>query len=128
MKNILIIDDDEFILFALSQAIGSSAENVEVLTAQHGKQAVDILRSRSVNAIVTDLKMPVMNGYEVVEYAQKNHPEVPVFVMTGDYLPDVKKRFRSGSVAQFVAKPFSFGRLAVDIMDKLAAMECAVPA
>ena len=44
--------------------------------------------------IVTDLKMPVMNGYELVEYVNRNFPHLPVYVMTGDYLPDVKPRLQ----------------------------------
>ncbi len=119
MKNILIIDDDEFILFGLSKALGTYARNSEVLTAQHGKQAVEILNSRPVDLIVTDLKMPLMNGYEVVAYANEKYPQIPVYVMTGDYLPDVRQRFGPASVFGFVSKPFSFRQFAADISSKL---------
>ncbi len=120
MKSILIIDDDEFILFGLSKALNMHGKGSEVLTAQHGKQAVEILGSRSVDLIVTDIKMPIMNGYEVVDYANRHFPCVPVYVMTGDYLPDVKPKFRSASVSQFVSKPFSFRQVAEDILSKLS--------
>ncbi len=122
MKTILIVDDDEFILFGLSKAIGMAAKEAHVLTARHGKQAVEILNAHSVHVIVTDLRMPVMNGYEVVDYANKNFPLVPVYVMTGDYLPDVTPRFRSAVVADFVSKPFSFRQLAADIWARLEAV------
>jgi CheY-like chemotaxis protein len=128
MKNILIIDDDEFILLGLSKALSEYAKDSEVLTAQHGKQAVEILDSCPVDFIVTDLKMPIMNGYEVVAYANKNHPRIPVYVMTGDYLPEVKQKFRAAAVSRFVSKPFSFRQLAADISSKLAATECPHPA
>jgi CheY-like chemotaxis protein len=116
VKTILLIDDDDFILFGLSRAIGAWGRAAEVLTAHHGKEAVNILSSRAVDVVVTDLKMPVMNGYELVEYVNSHFPLLPVYVMTGDYLPDVKPRFRASSVAQFVSKPFSFKQLAADIM------------
>lgn len=128
MRNILIIDDDEYILLGLSKALGVFAKDSQITTAHHGRQAVDILRSRPVDLIVTDLKMPIMNGYEVVAYANKNHPDVPVFVMTADYLPDVRERFHGASVSRFVSKPFSFRELAAEISCKLAAAECPVPA
>ena len=119
MKTILLIDDDEFILFGLSKAIGSCDRAAEVVTARHGKEALDILSFRSVDLIVTDLKMPVMNGYELVEYVNRHFPLLPVYVMTGDYLPDVKPRFRAAAVSQFVSKPFSFKQLAVEIMSMI---------
>lgn len=119
MKTILIIDDDEFILFGLSKALNGRPNAYQVLTAQHGKQAVEILQRCPVDLVVTDLKMPLMNGYEVVDHVNKNYPAVPVVVMTGDYLPDVKPRLRGASVWQFVSKPFSFRQLAVDIFGRL---------
>ncbi len=128
MRNILIIDDDEFILFGLSKALGVCIKDAVVLTARHGRQAVEILRSCPVDLIVTDLKMPVMNGYEVVAYANKNYPDLPVYVMTGDYLADVRQRFRSAAVSGFVSKPFSFRQLAADISSKLLAAQCPQPA
>ncbi len=128
MKNILIIDDDEFILFGLSKAISIYVKDSAVLTARHGMQAVEILGARPVDLIVTDLKMPVMSGYELVAYANKNYPEVPVYVMTADYLPDVRQRFRNAAVSGFVSKPFSFRQLAADISSKLFAAECPQPA
>jgi CheY-like chemotaxis protein len=119
VKTILLIDDDEFILFGLSKAIGACDRPAEVVTAHHGKEAVDILSSRPVDLIVTDLKMPVMNGYELVEYVNRHFPLLPVYVMTGDYLPDVKPRFRTAQVSEFVSKPFSFKQLAVDIVTRI---------
>lgn len=123
MKNILIIDDDEFTLLGLTKALHVYAKDSEVLTAQHGKQAVEILGSHPVDLIVTDLKMPVMNGYEVVAYANKNHPCIPVVVMTGDYLPEVIQQFRTAAVTRFVSKPFSFRQLAAEISSKLSEAE-----
>jgi CheY-like chemotaxis protein len=119
LKTILLIDDDEFILFGLSKAIAACDRAAEVVTAHHGKEAVDILSSRAVDLVVTDLKMPVMNGYELVEYVNRHFPLVPVYVLTGDYLPDVKPRLRTATVSQFVSKPFSFKQLAIEIMTKL---------
>lgn len=116
MKTILLIDDDEFILFGLTRAINGCGVPTEVLTAHHGKEAVGILGGRNVDLIVTDLKMPVMNGYELIEYVNKNFPLLPVYVMTGDYLPDVKPRLRAALVSRLVSKPFSFKQLASDIV------------
>lgn len=123
MKSILIIDDDEFILLGLSKAIAMNSKDSEILTAHHGKQALEILKSHPVDLIVTDLKMPVMNGYQVVDHVNKFFPGLPVYVMTGDYLPDVMPKLRSAAVFRFVSKPFSFRQVASDIMRTLAVIE-----
>ncbi len=123
MKSILIVDDDEFILLGLSKAILMAVKEAEVLTARHGRDAVEILAARPVDAIVTDLRMPVMNGYEVVDYANRNFPCIPVYVMTGEYLSDITPRFRSAAVAAFISKPFSFRQLAAEISARLEAVQ-----
>jgi YesN/AraC family two-component response regulator len=128
MKSILIVDDDEFILLGLSKAVNAHAKNASVLTARHGKQAVEILGAHRVDLIVTDVKMPIMNGYDLVNYANTHFPGIPVYVMTGDYVPDVKPKFRTAVVEQFVSKPFSFKQLAADITDKVALAGEPVPA
>ncbi len=122
MKSILLIDNDELTLFGLSKAISHVAKEAEVLTARHGVQAVEILSSHPVDLIVTDLKVPVMNGYELVDYANRNFPCIPVYVMTRDYLPDVKTRLRTSAVTGFVSKPFSFRQVAADISNRLEAV------
>lgn len=121
MKNILIIDDDEFILFGLSKAFSMQAKDCMVLTAQHGKQALEILGNRFVDVILTDLKMPVMNGYEVVHYVNENHPSIPIYVMTGDYLPDVTSRLSGASICRLVSKPFGFREVAAEILFRISA-------
>ncbi len=122
MKSILLIDNDELTLFGLAKAISNVAKEAEVLTARHGVQAVEILSSHPVDLIVTDLKVPVMNGYELVDYANRNFPCIPVYVMTRDYLPDVKTRLRTSAVTGFVSKPFSFRQVAADISNRLEAV------
>ena len=85
-------------------------------------------RGTCVDLVVTDLKMPVMNGYAVVDFVNKQFPAIPVFVMTGDYLPDVTPRFKSAKIAKFVSKPFSFRQLADDIFSELEHVQSNAPA
>ncbi len=119
MKNILVIDDDELILFSLFAGLSAGVKDAKILTAHDGREAVAVLESLPVDLIMTDLTMPVMNGYEVVAYANGNHPGIPVCVMTGDCIPDVERRFPPGTVDRFVAKPFDISLLASDVSSLL---------
>jgi CheY-like chemotaxis protein len=80
---------------------------------------VEILKSHPVVFIVTDLNMPIMDGYELSGYLKKNYPDTPVFLMTSDLTSEVQERLRPMGVRQFFEKPFSFQKLALNIAEEL---------
>ncbi|NIR15181.1 MAG: response regulator, partial [Desulfobacterales bacterium] len=55
----------------------------EVLTAENGQVAMDLLGKDAVDIILLDLKMPVMSGEEVLEKTRAQYPEIPVIIITG---------------------------------------------
>lgn len=117
MKNILIVDDNAFILEGLAITFGILLKNYTILTAENGMQAVKIIESVPVDLILTDLRMPVMDGYQLVEHTKKIYPHIPVFVMTGVHTADVAERLRLLGVFQCVEKPFDYEALAYRIAD-----------
>ncbi len=119
MKTILIVDDNAFILEGLSTAFGILLKDYTILTAEHGMQAIKIMESVSVDLILTDLNMPVMDGYGLIAYAKKNYSHIPLFAMTGVYTEDVEKRLQSLGVFQCAEKPFDYEALAHRIADEL---------
>lgn len=119
MKTILIADDNSFILDGLALTFGILLKNCTILTAENGMQAVKIMESVPVDLIVTDLSMPVMDGYQLIEHTKKIYPHIPVFVMTGVYTADVAERLRLLGVFQCVEKPFDYEALAQRIADVL---------
>jgi len=83
---LLIVDDDESTLQFLSQSL--QAEGYEVMLARNGLEAEEILSSRPVLAILLDLVMPELDGFEVLHYLREKPDlrNVPVFVLTGKEL------------------------------------------
>jgi CheY-like chemotaxis protein len=73
----------------------------------------------NIDMVVTDLAMPVMSGYVLIEYAKKNFPFVPVCVMTASCSPNVVGRLLSMGVGRWIEKPFKFEKLARMIADEL---------
>lgn len=120
MKNILVVDDNALIKEVLVQWIRSAMQDVGILTAQNGREAMEILKNTPVSLVLTDLQMPVMNGYELIEYCKKNMPEIHVYAMTGERTPDVVRRLGLMGVPMTVEKPFDFGEVASRIKDALA--------
>ncbi len=119
MKNILVVDDNDLILLSLSVGLGECVRDARILTARHGGEAVEILESQTVDCIITDLHMPVMSGYDLIAYVNRNHPNVPLYVMTGECPSVVKGRFPAGTVNRFVPKPFNITLLASEISSML---------
>ena len=120
MKNILLVDDNALIKEVLVQWIRSTVENIRILTAQNGREALEILKNTPVSLILTDLQMPVMNGFELIEYCKKNRPEIQIYAMTGERTPEVVRQLGLMGVPLTVEKPFDFGEVASRIRGALA--------
>jgi CheY-like chemotaxis protein len=66
--------------------------------------------------ILTDLEMPVMDGYGVISHRNKSCPQVPLFVMSGRLFPEVREKLGELGVSECIEKPFYFEQ----IRDKIA--------
>ncbi len=119
MKNVLIIDDYRPVLDSLSAYLGFILQNCTIRTAENGRKAVEILRSVPIDVILTDLEMPVMDGFELMEYTKTHHPAIPVLVMTGSHSPDGEKRAKALGAAQYIVKPFDVDAITNLIADQL---------
>lgn len=121
MNNILLIDDNTYILEALALWMGRSQQEWNILTASNGKEGTDIMDSQPVSLVLTDLQMPVMDGYGVIEHTNRKFPNVPIFAMTSDNSSEVKSRLRTLRVTECVEKPFDFEKMTNKIAHALRA-------
>ena len=80
MSNILIIEDDKGARLALSRAI--EKWGYKVLQAGNGQEGLKKLKSKDVDLVLCDIQLPGINGIEVLERIQKEHPNVLVVIMT----------------------------------------------
>lgn len=79
---VLLVDDDPDILDSLKPVLEVSLGDVEILTAGSAFEGLQVLAGHTVNLIVTDFKMPGMNGVEFLAEAKKLAPSVPHILMT----------------------------------------------
>ena len=83
MKKILLVDDEKFVLDLLTRLIPPRI-NCKLFSARHGREALAVLNNEKIDAIIMDLNMPVMDGFELYKIMQ-NSPKlkkIPVFVVT----------------------------------------------
>jgi two-component system response regulator FlrC len=117
--NILIVDDNRMILNSLSSYFAFRLKDYTVLTAEDGRKAIDVMKTHPISLVLTDLEMPHVDGYQVVEYTKKHHPAVPLIIMTGSWSIDLEMLVQKMGVARCIQKPFRFeelGDLAIEAL------------
>ena len=78
---ILCVDDEENSLFLRKLVLQKSG--YEVITARSGREALEILESRSFDLMLSDLLMPEMSGAELTRHVKDRHPRLPVILISG---------------------------------------------
>lgn len=104
---VLLVDDEPDIRDSLQMLLESALENIQVATAESGALALDILQNRPIDLIITDYKMPGMNGLEFLHRAQKIAPKTPRILVTA--FPDLEIAIRAineTGIENFFTKPF----------------------
>lgn len=121
MKKILIVDDEQSFLLSLKDGLKKHAETFQVLLADNGRKAVDLLRTTAVDLLVTDLKMPEMNGFDLLAWISRHKPQLPVIVMSAFGTPEIEARLDRYDTLQFLEKPLDLKMLEEGIFNGLRA-------
>ena len=104
MANILVVEDDENMRILLNARLKNK---YNVTLARDGKEALACFENGNVNLIITDIMMPVMDGYTLVELLRSRGEEVPVIMLTAkDEMSD--KEGTSAAVCVVVGKQADF--------------------
>ncbi len=111
MVTLLLVDDDARIREAVIDTLSNFEThfNYEIFTAANGQQALDILAERTPDLILSDVQMPVMDGFEMVKTIKQNSDwvEIPIIFLTGNQRPDQRHNGRLLGVDEYIAKPYS---------------------
>ena len=109
METVLIVDDEKNYPPILSAVL--EEEGYETLTASSGVEALDILEGSDVDLVLTDMKMPGMDGIELLERIKSTHPDLPVIMMTAHGTVDKAVEAMQKGAYSYVLKPFDNTRL-----------------
>lgn len=119
-KKILLVDDDPIVLEVLRGFLAKKTTNV--IVAENGKRALDIYKRRSteIQLIITDIRMPEMNGIEFVEVVKSLSPSVPVIFITGekDHIIEESIKRLGDCIPPIIKKPCSFKEF-IEVVDRL---------
>jgi len=113
-SHILVVDDEEALRTVLGSELTSSG--YEVSTASDGDEAISVIQNKKFDLVLLDIKMPHVDGFEVLKFIKKNFPKLKVIMLTG--FADLKNAIESkkSGAEDFVSKPY-------DLVDLLTTIE-----
>ena len=104
-RRILVVDDDAAIRMLCERILGPA---YEVTTVDSGPSALDLLGREAYDLLLTDLKMPVMDGFALLEEASRLRPSLHMLAMTGSLTPETETRLlHSKAGSELLRKPFT---------------------
>lgn len=103
-SRILVVDDEEALRYLLSSEL--AAEGYEVETAGDGDEAIESIKQKDYDVVLLDIKMPRVDGFEVLRFIKQNKPEIKVIMLTA--YADVKNAIEALKLgaSDFVSKPY----------------------
>lgn len=119
MKRVLIVDDDKSFLHSLIDGFKAYEDKFAIATAGDGLEAVATLKEQKISLVLTDLKMPRMDGFELVAHLSNNYPNIPIIVMTAFGTPQMEDNLRDMGTFQYIEKPIDFGVLVEKVIKGL---------
>jgi len=117
---ILLVDDEEGYRELIARVLTKAG--YEVLQAADGMGALSLLERSNVDLVISDILMPVLNGYALVARLREKWPDMPVILTTGFLSPDAAKSMMKGSV-DFIPKPINAETLLDMVRGRIAPVE-----
>jgi two-component system NtrC family response regulator len=113
MESILIVDDEKNYLVVLKELL--SEENYEVITAENALQALEIFKESDLDLVLTDMRMPKIDGIELLESIRSINNEVPVIIMTAYATVEKAVKAMKKGAFDYVTKPFQNEELKITV-------------
>ena len=104
-KRILIAEDEQALLYSMKALIEMIDDEFEVYPANNGRQALELMNGLDIDLLITDIRMPEMDGLELIREVQKKYPSIKILAMSGigdQYL----KAAKSFGASYVFNKPF----------------------
>jgi len=124
-RTILLVDDEENIVRSLVRLL--RRDGYKILTANSGKEGLDVLKDNHVGVIISDQRMPEMNGTEFLSQVKELYPDTMRIVLSGyTDLKSVTDSINEGSIYKFLTKPWEDDLLRKNIDEAFRQYELSV--
>lgn len=110
-KKILIVDDEEDITWSIEKGLQKDKTLLNVFCTNNGSSALDIMSNCRMDLLVTDIRMPGVNGRQLFEQVRQKHPDLKIIVMTAFGSRDVNEWLNGLGIDRVIEKPFEISEL-----------------
>ncbi len=107
--SILVVDDELLIRDLLYDFF--SGQGWDIAVAENGEKALEVLKVRKVDLVLSDIKMPEMDGLTLTSRVKDAYPHIPVVLMTGYPSVDTAVTALRSKVEDYIVKPFNINQL-----------------
>jgi len=121
MIKFLVVDDEQDVVDNVSELF--TLRNYAVVTATSGKKALELVEKEKPNIIILDIRMPDINGIDVLKEVKKNHPKIRVIMLTGIEDEATKNMAMALGASGYFTKPYSYAEL-IELSRKLIQEIC----
>lgn len=104
---LLFVEDEDDLINIITDTLTKLQANF--LTAKNGEEALSILENNSdVDAVITDINMPIMNGLEMIKILKDKTPKLPIIIMSAHTETEYIEKAKELGVNNYLLKPFDF--------------------
>lgn len=110
-RTVLFVDDEDTVLRSIKRGFLDENELFNQRFAASGQEALEILQKEQVHVIVTDMRMPGMDGVELLKIVREKYPLIIIIVLSGyTDMSSFQNEFNQGEIFDFVPKPWKLDK------------------
>jgi len=117
LKKVLIVDDEETLTWSMAKSLAKDKDKYEVIIANTGKEALEHLEKKKIDLVISDIRMPDINGLDLLVKIKKQYPKTKVIIMTAYGSSDIQREANQRGSLHYVEKPFEISDIRKIIID-----------
>jgi len=114
----LVTDDSKLARLSLIKSLKAHVGEAEILQAENGQAALDIIKSEKINVVFLDLTMPIMDGYKAIPLIKRLDSELIIVIVSADVQEQAKRRVIKLGAKLHIQKPINADKMK-EILDSL---------
>jgi len=118
-SKVLVVDDEETLTWSMTKTLAKDTGKYEIIIANTGTDALHILEQGPIDVVVTDIRMPDINGLDLLSRIREKYPSTKVIIMTAYGSPEVYKEATRRGSYYYLEKPFEISDIRTIILKAL---------
>jgi CheY-like chemotaxis protein len=116
---VLVVDDEETLTWSMTKTLDKDKGRYELIITNKGTDALQVLGKTPIDVVVTDIRMPDINGLDLLSWIREKYPSTKVIIMTAYGSPEVQKEATRRGSYYYIEKPFEISDLRTLILRAL---------